>query len=557
MNERASAMAHLLASARLTAAGPYGRVSRGFNTLPRVVLALLVLLGVTACGSIGESDSLPVFRLVTGTENRPLVPMLQEFANDNGFEIEFTHQGSVDTMLELQTGAEAYDAVWPAGSIWVELGDTQGVVSQTKNIMASPVVFAIKKPLAETLGWVGRDVRVEEILEAAEAGQIRYMTTSATQSNSGAMAYLGYLYAFAGQPQVLTSEMLNDPAVFGPTTRLLQRVDRTAGASGFLGELFVQQYDSFDGMVNNESAVITANKTLVEQGRDPLYVIYPVDGLAIADWPLGFVDHGDEAKAEFFAEFQEYVLSEEVQADLQRAGRRTRLNMNPAGADTAVFNPEWGIDLSRVIQPITVPPAEVILEALVLYQTEFRKPSFTIYCLDFSGSMEGAGEEELTAAMGVLLDPVQASRYFLQPASRDVTVVLPFDQNVMAEWRTDGNDPEALRGLLAQVTAHETGGNTGIYGCVIAAMDILARAELEGYAPAIILMTDGASNVGEFRDLAERIAAGPPGVVPVYGILFGDASEEQLNEIAGATSGRVFAGQTDLVSAMRAAKGNN
>jgi Ca-activated chloride channel family protein len=232
--------------------------------------------------------------------------MIEEFAEQENVRIEFTHQGSVDTMLELQGGAEAYDAIWPASSIWLDLGDTQNVVQQKKSIMATPVVFAVKQPIAEELGWVGRDVTVEEILAAAESGQIRFMTTSATQSNSGAMAYLGYLYAFADQPEMLTSDMLHDPSVVERTQRMLALVDRSAGASGFLSDLFLQQYDDFDGMFNNESAIITANLQLTEEGRDPLHVIYPVDGLAIADWPLGYIDRGDAAKAEFFTLLQNY-----------------------------------------------------------------------------------------------------------------------------------------------------------------------------------------------------------------------------------------------------------
>jgi Ca-activated chloride channel homolog len=400
-------------------------------------------------------------------------------------------------------------------------------------------------------------VRVEEILAAAEAGEIRYMTTSATQSNSGAMAYLGYLYAFAGQPQVLTREMLHDPAVVEPTKRILNLVDRTAGASGFLANLFQQQYDAFDGMVNNESAVITTNQQLTAAGKDPLYVIYPVDGLAIADWPLGYIDRGDAAKADFFTKLQSYLLSQEVQQELLAVGRRTGLALNPVGADPAVFNPDWGIDLNRVIQPIALPTAEVIAEALVLYQTEFRKPSFTVFCLDYSGSMEGEGERELKAAMRVLLDPEEAARYLIQPASRDVTVVIPFNHEVIGRWRTDGNDPINLGDLLTSVTSQRADGNTNIYGCAIAALNTMADANLEGYAPAIILMTDGRSNEGDFDDLERRLGWESPGVIPIYGILFGDASEDQLEQIAEATSGRVFDGQNDLIGAMRGARANN
>jgi Ca-activated chloride channel family protein len=371
------------------------------------------------------------------------------------------------------------------------------------------------------------------------------------------MAYLGYLYAFADQPEVLTSEMLHDPEVVERTTRILGLVDRSAGASGFLRDLFLQQYDHFDGMVNNESAVITANQQLVAEGRDPLHVIYPVDGLAIADWPLGYIDRGDAEKSEFFTRLQSHLLSEDVQRELLAQGRRTGLGLVPVGADPEVFNADWGIDLELVLQPIVIPPADVIREALVLYQTEYRKPSFSVYCLDYSGSMEGSGEDEMEAAMEVLLDPGQAARYLLQPSSRDVTVVIPFNDHPIDQWRTDGNDPGALRELLNKVTAEDPEGGTGIHGCVIRALDVMEHARLEGYEPAIVLMTDGQSNEGSFDDLTERLAQGTLGTVPVYGILFGDASEDELTKIAEATSGRVFDGRDDLIGALRDARGNN
>lgn len=41
-------------------------------------------------------------------------------------------------------------------------------------------------------------------------------------------------------------------------------------------------------MVNYECLVIQANQELEAQGREPLYVVYPTDGLTIADspWPM-------------------------------------------------------------------------------------------------------------------------------------------------------------------------------------------------------------------------------------------------------------------------------
>jgi hypothetical protein len=68
----------------------------------------------------------------------------------------------------------------------------------------------------------------------------------------------------------------------------------------------------------------------------------------------------------------------------------------------------------------------LIHQALDLYQTTFRKASFTIYCLDFSPSMRGAGQEQLQQAMRTVLDQDEAARYLLQGSPGELTVVIPF-----------------------------------------------------------------------------------------------------------------------------------
>ena len=95
--------------------------------------------------------------------------------------------------------------------------------------------------------------------------------------------------------------------------------------------------------------------------------IYPVDGLALADWPLGFIDRGDEEKSELFDELQEYLLSDVVQQELLDQGRRTNpftYEMNEETVDPEVFNPDWGIDVERIFDPIVIPAAPVLFEAL-------------------------------------------------------------------------------------------------------------------------------------------------------------------------------------------------
>jgi Ca-activated chloride channel family protein len=527
---------------------------------------LVLLLVSAACGREPASSnstvttSPPALTVLAGSENESLQPLVDQFAAARGVRIAVTYRGSVDIMLAMEDPSTAVDAVWPAASLWIDLGDVRHRVRHVQSIMRSPVVFAVKTGVAGRLGWVGRDVTVRDILAAAETGRVRYMMTSATQSNSGAAAYLGYLYSFAGQPDVLTANHLRDPAVAGSIRRLLSTVNRSAGSSGWLKDLFLEKFDQYDGMVNYESMVIEANRAMAARGAEPLYAVYPVDGLAIADNPLGYIGASDASKEGLFKDLQRHLLSPDSQREIAKSGRRVGLAAADASLDRSTFNPAWGIDPARVLTPVRWPPADVIRDALTLYQTSFRKPSITVYCLDYSGSMRDAGQDDLKGAMRILLDTPTASRYLLQTSARDITIVIPFNDSIRDEWRTDGNEPARLAELFGRVNALEAEGGTDIYSPVLRARDAILRSgNLEGYAPAIILMTDGRSENGMSLEQFERQwgASGKGRDIPVYSIKFGKADDTQLTELARLSSGRVFDGSTDLVRAFRQARGYN
>ena len=71
---------------------------------------------------------------------------------------------------------------------WLAMGDAKHIVKSSQSVMVSPVVFGVRQSKAKELGWVGRDVTVADILAAIQANKLRFMMTSATQSNSGASA---------------------------------------------------------------------------------------------------------------------------------------------------------------------------------------------------------------------------------------------------------------------------------------------------------------------------------------------------------------------------------
>lgn len=525
--------------------------------MKRIVSLLLALTMIFTMlvAMEGCSSSKNVLKIVSGSENQELEGIIKEFEDKNNIKIEMTYKGSIDIMNELLNGAPDYDAVWPANSIWINMGDTGKLVKYQESIMTTPVVFGIRKSLAEELGFVGTEVSVKDILKAIQDKKLTFAMTSATQSNSGACAYLGFVYSLLGNPDVITMKDLQNEQLATDIKSLLSGVNRSSGSSDWLKDLFLTS--SYDAMVNYEALIISTNNELIKQGREPLYVVYPYDGLSIADSPLGYINHGNADKETNFKKFQSYMLSADVKKKLNALGRRTGLGMSVDNPDSKVFNPDWGIDTTKILSPIRLPAADVISEALRLYQSAFRKPSATVYCVDFSGSMIGDGEKELKKAIRFILDQDNASRYMLQATPKDKTIIVPFDDTVWDSYSVDGNDPQAMKQLIETVETLKPLNGTDIYHPCIAGAQELLKLDLTQYNPAIILLTDGNSNAAYgYRDF-EKDWKNLGIDIPVFAITFGDASKDQLTQIAKLTNARVFDGTKDLSAAFKQAKGYN
>ena len=491
-------------------------------------------------------------RILSGSENQELETIIQECSEATGVEIQVEYKGSVDIMRELENGAPDYDAVWPASSIWVSMGDTGHLIKHSQSISMTPVVFGIRESLAEKLGFVGEKVSVNDILTAIRDGEMSFCMTSATQSNSGASAYIGFLYALLGKQEGLTAEDLQKPDLQADIRELLSGVERSSGSSDWLKDMFLE--GDYDAMVNYECLIIDANQQLEEEGKEPLYVVYPYDGLSIADSPLGYVDHGDAEKEEAFLAVQEYLLSDKAQAEIEATGRR----INAGGVSKEnqdVFNRDWGIDTERILSPIQMPEAAVLTEALNVYQTSFKKPSLNIYCLDFSGSMSGTGEEQLKEAMAQILLQENARKNFLQANAGEVNEVVFFDDTILDVQAAADDSDEALAELNQKVADFQIAGGTDIYRAAAEALEIASGYDLTNYTPAIILMTDGRSNYNysNFEEVWNRYEED----IPIFSITFGDADPGQLEELAKISGGRVFDGTKDLTAAFRSVKGYN
>lgn len=488
--------------------------------------------------------------IISSSENQDLEDIIKKYAREKNYNINIEYAGTLDIMQKLNSG-EKYDAVWVSNSIWLYMLNDNVNVSKSKYTSINPVVFGITKSKAEELGFTNKTVYTQDIVNAISSGKLKFSMPNPTSTNSGASAYLGLLSTLAGNPEVLKEENLKDEKLKENLKTLFTGLERSSGSEDFLEEIFLK--GNYDAVVTYEFSIININKKLVAQGKEPLYAIYPVDGVSISDSPFAYIDNKDENKKQIFMDIQGYILSNEGQKLLQEKGRRTWYGGISNNVDKNVFNPEWGIDTNKYISPVKYPSTTVIKQALNLYQTELRKPVHVAFCLDYSGSMSGNGYSQLKSAMDYILTE-KAANDFIQFSEKDKIDVIPFASEVIDKWScTNGTQTGEI---LNKIQELKPSGTTALYPSAIEALKTLENEDKNTYNTSIILMTDGKANVGTYEELENQYKEINK-EIPIYSIMFGNADESELEVIAKLTNGKVFDGKSDLVKAFKVVRGYN
>ena len=476
---------------------------------------------------------------------------LKKYAKENQIDLQIDYAGTIEIMDKLNNG-EKYDAVWCSNSIWLYMLNDKISVKNSKSTSINPVVFGIKKSKAQELGFIDKEVYTKDILNAIRENKQKFSMPSPTQTNTGASAYLGFVSTLAGNPEVLTEKDLENDQLKKELTQLYTGMARSSGSDEFLEEMFLN--GNYEAVVTYETSIININKQLESQGKEPLYIIYAKDGVSISDSPFAYIDNKDDAKLEEFKKIQNYILSNEGQAELVKTGRRVWFGGINENADKTVFNPNWGIDTSKYIVPVKYPSTAVIKTALGIYQTELRKPINIVFCLDYSGSMYGSGSKQLIEAMQYILNEEEASKDLLQFSNKDKITIIPFNHEILGEYTTeDGTKTEEL---INQITSTKVNGGTDIYIPAIEGLNILNKENLEKYNTSVVLMTDGESNYNRLTQL-QSVYRQINKDIPIFSIMFGSADKTQLEDIANLTNAKVFDGRTNLLEAFKKVRGYN
>jgi Ca-activated chloride channel family protein len=535
------------------------------KSLLALFAGLIVLLGALVTVQLGVFTPRPVLTIAAAPANEVLEPLIADWAAETRTDVQITYLGPLDMAATLEQGTgSAFDAVWPATSLRLAQSDRQGIVRHATPIVQGPIVVGLRKSIANDLGWVGRDdVALAEILEAAQDGRFRLSMASAPRSTLGAATYFGLLAAQIDPAETLTLESLQDDTLRTQLRSLLDSVDRSAADAGWLSDTLVSHYDVPEAMFNFEAEIIRANLRLTEAGKEPLYAIYPADLPVVADSPFGFVPRDNPETEALFFDLLELLNKPDARALLFATGQRAgRIALDPNEADPAVWNTDWGIDAGRSLPNLLTPPADVIDEALRLYQTTLRKPSFTVWVLDLSNSMAGDPVKQVKTAMAQLLDPDQAATHLLQPTADDVTIIVPYTHTVLEPIIIDGTNATASKRALRFVQGMKAEGGSDLYFALYEAFEAMRpyaeNGTLFDHLPSIIALTgSGSDSESRVPLLAHRDDTGFARFIPIHTIAFSHADPEQLQELSTISAGQHIPAGQDLDRAVRDATGYN
>lgn len=401
--------------------------------------------------------------------------------------------------------------------------------------MRTPVVLGVKAERAAELGWDEQSPTWAEVVDAAESGEFAYGMSSPVSSNSGFSTLVELATALSGTGAAITADDVT--AVAADLTRFAQGQALASGSSGWLMEAYDKDASAVDGVFNYESLILQ-DENLVE--------VIPQDGVITADYPLTLLaGRGEDAEAAYRA-LVDYLRRDDVQ---RRIADETFRRTDATTADDAV-------EAFEIPFPNRLETVRALLSSWV---SDVRKPANMVFQIDTSGSMEGARLDALKAALVSLTDTgADGATSLLTFQPRETVHFVEFASEVKSEKDLEVAADGDLSEVRSYVEGLSTAGNTAIYGTLQHSLELAAQSRSGDNVTSVVLFSDGENtdwpSIVEFSSWYEAT----PEVqgIPVYAILFGEASRTEMEQLAELTGGRVFdAADGDLTAAFKEIRG--
>ena len=524
--------------------------------------SLSMLLMLMACSKNDEPPPPPPpapvaaaeFTVLATSDLRDVQPLEDMALKATGVTLKFRFGGTMESTEAVLTGEAKSAAAWFANAKYL-LASPQGQqrVKLQEKIMLSPIAVGVSESDARRYGWDKPDLKLtwKDIAQAAKTGKLRYALSNPATSNQGFMALMGVVAASGGKAEALSADDVDRGAI----ADFLKGYKIPGDNSTYLSEQFIlQQGTKANAFINYESWLMSLNTS--GKLREKLVLIYPFEGVSNADYPFMLLD---DSRRDDYLKLVAYLKGDAAQTWLARQTLRRPIKPEVA-ARVEDLLPKSGLQIE-----LPFSPDRALADGLIAaYLNEFRTPIASTFVLDTSGSMQGGGRrQQLVQAMGYIAGAdasltgriaklTNREKVWLQPFSDVPYGLTGFEVpagNAGARGVAEQADSEAKQKVLADVRDFaenlQMKGGTALYDAVYKSLQhmLAERARNPRYQYSVVAFTDGEVNKGrDFEQFKQDYAALPEDVraIPVFWVLFGEANEAQLKELAKLTGGQVF-----------------
>lgn len=542
----------------------------------RLVAPLMLLVGLilSACQGSGilPAGKRVVVTMVYGSEKQawlePLVTTYNEQRNRTGegsvIVIEATPMGSIESGDAIVEG-RLTPVVWsPASSAYVPVVETKWrqqhstdlIVGTPKDLVLSPVVVAMWRPMAEALGWPERTLGWSDIAELAvsdegwaaygypEWGGFKFGHTAPNRSNSGIISVIAEAYAGAGKQRDLTLDDLQSDAVIAFMTAVESSIIHYGSSTGFFATRMFERgpsYLSAAVLYENLIAEQEAKRLRGESQQLPVVAIYPKEGTFWSNHPYITLNAPwvTDEQQEAAGMFESFLLARPQQTQSIAYGFRPA---DPGVPLTSPLDLEHGVDPQQPQTVLEVPPGEVVEGVLNLWRAQVKKPVDLVVVMDISGSMKG---EKISAARTSLIEFINLlddrDRLQILLFSDELIPLTPLSP--LGEKRED---------VMRRVAGVIEGGDTRLYDAIQLAYDDLAAHGDSKHIRAIVALTDGNDTAStlDLEQLLHSVGNLSEGghATKVFTIAFGNNADARvLIQISEATGARQYDSDPDTI----------
>ncbi|NOQ34428.1 MAG: solute-binding protein [Methylococcaceae bacterium] len=517
------------------------------------MFALVMML--TACDDSSTSEeqapaqeSVLTLKVIAGSELKDIEPMLATIQQQTNIKLEMHYIGTLDGAEKIVLGQEHYDLAWFSHAKYLSLlQEDNKVIHGQEKIGLSPVIPAVKESLARQWGWVNNpDVTWSDIAEKVKSGELKYAMSDPTASNSGFSTVMSVQAAFSNAGDAITAQDVDAEKL----KSFFSGHDVTSGSSGFLAETYLRDQNRLGAIFNYESILMDLNRN--PNLQEKLVLIYPKEGVVTADYPLILLAQNQN---ENYQKLITYLKAPAFQTWMMNNTDRRPVNTTVALGEQ--FPKGYLMDLPF---PANI---DTVNEILFAYLDDRRKPSHSFFVLDLSGSMQGKRIESLKRAINNLAgDDQSITGKFSRFRNRERVTIITFNHSIIGEYEFNvTKDGSSIQKIREYISGLKPQGGTAIFTALQRAYEKarLAKDADPDRFYSIVLMSDGINNDGisydQFNDfyiINSDYVAG----VRTFPVLFGNANQTEMEQVANLTGGRVFdSRKTSLAQAFKQIRG--